>query len=201
MSRLASETVFRVCKPGLAPCPACPESPYVVLARLNLPASEGDPITRDRIDNFVRRQLFSTTALQEQLLACCCQEERPPLQAADLHITKERFDSTVGDAISRAYTITVTNHGPSVAPNVVVEDDFSLLPEGAHASDFRTTHGEWTQTWPNRPFRANLGELQPAQMATLNFNVFFPGGVTSENTATVQSDIPDPDPRNNQVTL
>jgi hypothetical protein len=46
---------FDVCAPGLAPCPECPESPYVVLARVNLPASEGDPITRDRIDNFVRR--------------------------------------------------------------------------------------------------------------------------------------------------
>jgi hypothetical protein len=97
--------------------------------------------------------------------------------------------------------MTVTNNGPSVAPNVVVEDDFSLLPEGAQASDFRTTHGEWTQIWPNRPFRANLGQLQPLQMATLNFSVFFPGGVTSENTARVQSDIPDPDTSNNQVTI
>jgi hypothetical protein len=46
---------FDVCEPGLAPCPECPESPYVVLASITLPASEGDPITRDRIDNFVRR--------------------------------------------------------------------------------------------------------------------------------------------------
>jgi hypothetical protein len=83
----------------------------------------------------------------------------------------------------------------------VVEDDFSLLSEGAQASDFRTTHGEWTQSWPDRPFRAHLGELQPSQMATLNFSVFFPEGVTSENTATVRSDIPDPDTRNNQVIL
>jgi len=83
----------------------------------------------------------------------------------------------------------------------VVEDDFSLLPEGVQASAFRTTHGEWTQTWPTRPFRANLGVLQPSEMATLSFSVFFPGGLTSQNTATVQSDIPDPDPRNNQVTL
>jgi hypothetical protein len=44
-----------VCEPGLAPCPECPESPYVILARINLPASEGDPITRAHINNFVRR--------------------------------------------------------------------------------------------------------------------------------------------------
>ena len=192
---------FDVCEPGLAPCPECPESPYVVLASITLPASEGDPITRDRIDNFVRRQLFSTTRLQEQLIACCCQEERPPIQTADLHITKARFDTITGAGILRAYSITVTNNGPSLAPNVVVEDDFSFLPEGAEASNFQTTHGEWTQTWPNRPFRANLGELQPSQMATLNFSVFFPGGDTSENTVTVRSDIPDPDTSNNQVSI
>jgi Domain of unknown function DUF11 len=190
---------FDLCEPGLAPCPECPESPYVVLARIALPASEGDPITRDRIDNFVRRQLFSTARVQEQLIACCCQEELLPTQTADLHITKELFDIAMGNAVLRAYTIAVTNNGPSVAPNVVVEDDFSLLPEDAQASDFRTTHGQWTRTWPDRPFRADLGELQPSQMATLNFRVFFPSGVTSENTATVQSDIPDPDPSNNQV--
>lgn len=192
---------FDVCEQGLAPCPECPESPYVVLARINLPASEGDAITRDHIDNFVRRQLFSTARLQGQLIACCCQAELPPIQAADLHITKELFDVNLGNGVLRAYTITVTNNGPSLAPNVLVEDDLSFLPEGAQASDFRTTHGEWTQTWPNRPFRANLGELQPSQMATLNFSVFFPGGITSENTATVRSDIPDPDTSNNQVTI
>ena len=190
-----------MCEPGLAPCPECPESSYVVLARINLPASESDAITRDHIDNFVRRQLFSTARLQGQLIACCCQAELPPIQAADLHITKELFDFNQNNGLLRAYIMTVTNNGPSVAPNVVVEDDFSLLPEGAQASDFRTTHGEWTQIWPNRPFRANLGQLEPSQMATLRFSVFFPGGITSENTATVRSDIPDPDTSNNQVTI
>jgi uncharacterized protein DUF11 len=192
---------FDVCEQGLAPCPECPESPYVVLARISLPASEGDPITRDRIDNSVWRQLFGTARLQEQLMACCCQEALPPIQAADLHITKGLFDTIIGNGVLRAYTITVTNKGPSIAHNVIVEDDFSFLPEGAEALDFRTTHGAWTRSWPNRPFRANLGRLEPSQMATLNLSVFFPGGVTSENTATVQSDIPDPDTSNNRVII
>jgi uncharacterized repeat protein (TIGR01451 family) len=194
---------FDMCAPGLAPCPECPESPYVVLARVNLPASEGDPITRDRIDNFVRRQLFSTTRLQGQLIACCCQNELPPMQTADLHITNVLVDTITGNGVLRAYTITVTNHGPSVARNVVVEDNFSSLPDGVEATNFQTTHGEWTQTWPNRPFLANLGQLEPSQMATLRFNLFFPSGVTSEtdNMATVQSDIPDPDPSNNRVII
>jgi hypothetical protein len=83
----------------------------------------------------------------------------------------------------------------------MVEDDFSFLPEGSQASDYQTTHGAWTQVWPNRPFRAHLGQLEPSQIATLGFNIFFPGGVTAENTATVQSDIPDPDLSNNSVTI
>jgi hypothetical protein len=44
-----------LCQQHLAPCPDCPESPYVVLACVTLPVSEGDPITTDHIDNFVRR--------------------------------------------------------------------------------------------------------------------------------------------------
>jgi hypothetical protein len=99
------------------------------------------------------------------------------------------------------YTITVTNQGPSVAPNTIVEDDFSSLPDGVQASDFQTSQGQWTQIWPDRPFRAALGQLEPSQMATLSLSVFFPGGVTSESTATVQSDIPDPDLSNNSVTI
>jgi hypothetical protein len=93
------------------------------------------------------------------------------------------------------------NDRPSIAPNVIVEDDLPFLPEGAEALDFRTTHGEWTQSWPDRPFRADLGRLAPSQTATLRFSVFFPGGVTSENTATVQSDIAGPDASNNQATI
>jgi uncharacterized repeat protein (TIGR01451 family) len=193
---------FDICEQGLAPCPECPEIPYLVLACITLPASEGDPITHGRIDNSVRRQLFSTAGLQEQLIACCCKEEPPPTHIADLGITKALLSEVpLGGGVVRTYRLTVTNQGPSIAPNVIVEDDFSFLPEGTQASDFQTTHGEWTQTWPNRPFRANIGQMEPSQTATLGFSVFFPGGVTSENTATVQSDIADPDTSNNRVTI
>jgi hypothetical protein len=43
---------FDLCKQNLASCPKCPESPYVTLARVTLPASEGDPITIQHIDNW-----------------------------------------------------------------------------------------------------------------------------------------------------
>ena len=62
-------------------CPPCPTEPWVVLARVTLPASPSIPITGSSIDNFVRRQLYITTLLQEQLIHCCCDErqEPPPL--------------------------------------------------------------------------------------------------------------------------
>jgi hypothetical protein len=47
---------FDLCDQRLAPCPDCPESPYVVLACISLPASEGDPITADHIDNWSCRR-------------------------------------------------------------------------------------------------------------------------------------------------
>jgi hypothetical protein len=43
---------FDLCEQQSARCPECPESPYVVLACITLPACEGDSITADLIDNW-----------------------------------------------------------------------------------------------------------------------------------------------------
>src|SRR4029453_2123275 len=57
-----------------APCPDCPDSPYVLLARVTLPASESDPIVAGHIDNWgVRRWLYPTSVIPPELVACCCQ--------------------------------------------------------------------------------------------------------------------------------
>ena len=45
-----------LCEGRLAPCPECPESLHVTLACLTLPASEGDPITSEHINNRMCRQ-------------------------------------------------------------------------------------------------------------------------------------------------
>lgn len=42
---------FDLCAQQLSPRRPCSESPYVLLARITLPAGEGDPITRDHIFN------------------------------------------------------------------------------------------------------------------------------------------------------
>lgn len=56
---------------AIAQCPPCPTDPWIVLARVTLPAS-GAPLAQTQIDTFVRRQLFSTAAIQDQVIRCCC---------------------------------------------------------------------------------------------------------------------------------
>jgi hypothetical protein len=63
----------------LPPCPPCPEDPWVVLAQVDLPASSGTEVINSMINNtIVRRQIYSTAMLQEQLIRCCCGERTQP---------------------------------------------------------------------------------------------------------------------------
>ena len=63
----------------LPQCLPCPADPWVVLAQVTLPASPTTPIANTHIDNItVRRQVYSTALLQEQLIACCCRERPQP---------------------------------------------------------------------------------------------------------------------------
>lgn len=40
---------FDLCTQQISSCPRCPESPYIFLAQITLPAGEGDPITHNHI--------------------------------------------------------------------------------------------------------------------------------------------------------
>jgi hypothetical protein len=69
--------------------PPCPAEPWVVLAKVTLPASPSTPINDSGIDNITfRRQIYSTAVLQEQLIACCCGERPQP--AASLKVANVR---------------------------------------------------------------------------------------------------------------
>jgi hypothetical protein len=61
-----------LCEPAVRPCAACPDSPWVWLARVALPASESMPLTPLHIHNESRRLLLSTTPIRAQLTDCCC---------------------------------------------------------------------------------------------------------------------------------
>jgi uncharacterized repeat protein (TIGR01451 family) len=176
-------------------CPPCPTDPWVFLARVTLPASPSTNVAS--IDNFVRRQLYSTTLLQEQLIACCCEERPQPTLQADVEIAMVATEPLGGGRIR--YTITVTNNGPSTAQNVIVEDK---PPDGILEAVGFTGDGNWTQIWPNQPFRAELGDLADSDVATLGFEVSFnlDSGGTFINSASVKTDTPDPNLSNNTAT-
>jgi hypothetical protein len=65
-----------------APCPSCPSSPWVVLAKVDLPSvavsgtlsvNTGSLVA----DNSVRKPLYRTELLQAQLITCCCGDTKP----------------------------------------------------------------------------------------------------------------------------
>jgi hypothetical protein len=44
------------CEPHLEPCPECSDSPYVILAQITLPATDGESISSAEIENWSVRQ-------------------------------------------------------------------------------------------------------------------------------------------------
>jgi hypothetical protein len=57
----------------LPECLVCPGDPWVLLAAVTLPTSLNSPVVDSSIDNVtLRRQIYSTAVLQEQLYECCC---------------------------------------------------------------------------------------------------------------------------------
>ena len=182
-------------------CPPCPAEPWVVLARVTLPASPSANIAGSHIDNFTfRRQVFSTAVLQEQLIKCCCEADL----SADLQIEKTAVkEPEEGQVQVLRYFITVKNNGPSAAQNVVVTDE----PEhdGQNASD-RVISGEffppdkWKEIVPGEPLLASLGVLAAGEEVKLRFAIKVSGATgTFRNIATVSSDTPDPDESNNRA--
>jgi uncharacterized repeat protein (TIGR01451 family) len=183
----------------LAICPVCPTEPWVVLAKVTLPASPTAQIADTAIDNRppLRRIVFSTATIQSQVIACCCGDQAPPPpQGADLRIGKTVSQSPAsGQAL---FSITVTNLGPAAAQNVIVTDQFSGGP--VKVFNFKTDHGTWTNQ--NGPvFQAALGTLQPNETAQLSYSAQFGEGGTRTNQATVKSDTPDPNDQNNHASV
>ncbi|HML13969.1 MAG TPA: hypothetical protein VK456_11705 [Xanthobacteraceae bacterium] len=60
----------------ITPCPPCPDLPWVALASVKLPPASTTKLQQDAIDIRVRRIVFSTAVLQEQLIDCCCGDDR-----------------------------------------------------------------------------------------------------------------------------
>jgi uncharacterized repeat protein (TIGR01451 family) len=189
----------------LATCPPCPEDPWVVLARVTLPAAIDAPLANTMIDNVsFRRQLYRTALLQQQLIECCCgPRTTEPAVAADLAVVASA--AVTGRRVQ--FVITVTNAGPSPAANVVLTDTLSVSPNtpaNLTPSAFTTPVGAWTQTAMPGPFAANLGTLAPGQSVQLRFRAAVSGegeGFQLQNTVAVTTSTTDPQPGNNSQTI
>jgi hypothetical protein len=197
------------------PCPPCPEEPWVVLASVNLPAP-GVGLENSAVDNLVRRQLYSTAMLQEQLIACCCGPREEVSADVAVAITEESNQAFQG--IRRlTYRLDVRNHGPSAAHNVMVSNALAIDIGGvAHVEFLPAAQGNWMQTTgplnPNvttHTFVAQLGTVhpnpEPQEALSLRFRIRVrPGSggrILLSNTATVSTDTTDPHPGNNSASL
>ncbi len=103
--------------------------------------------------------------------------------------------------LSLTYTLVITNHGPSTAENVVLED---RLPPWIVVTGFDTSQGDCDTGTPGEPLdklTCGLGTLAPHASATVTVTAdvpsWVPEGTILENDAYVYSDIWDPTNANN----
>jgi uncharacterized repeat protein (TIGR01451 family) len=115
----------------------------------------------------------------------------PPVQPADVGIVKTANRTTVLGSGLITYTLKVTNHGPGAAPGVQVVDTPSLPIK---VRSVRSSVGSCTTTVP---VRCDLGTLANGQTVTIKVVGQPLRAGTLKNSASVTSDVPDPDSSNN----
>jgi hypothetical protein len=126
---------------AIAPCPPCPTSPWVVLAKIVLPSSNSAKIMNSSIDvASVRRVILSTAVLQEQIVNCCCgpvSSSSASSSTATFRSRQELAGAVVLNVAPRAtavansrtgatqFAVTVINSGVQAADDVVLTVDLS----------------------------------------------------------------------------
>jgi uncharacterized repeat protein (TIGR01451 family) len=108
---------------------------------------------------------------------------------ADLEAVKSA-PATIDPNGTVTYAITVTNHGPSPAANVVITDTIPASVTFLSASDGGTLAGR-VVTWPTIPI------LVAGQSVTRTLSVRAPVSGSFTNIVAAGSSTPDPDPTNN----
>ena len=103
---------------------------------------------------------------------------------ANLSITKEATSEEFIAGTEGGYRVTVTNHGPSIARSVRVDDP---LPEGLTPLEAVTAHG--TCTTEDRDVTCRLGDLAPDASARVLIKVRVAANLSApvQNVATVSS--------------
>lgn len=121
----------------------------------------------------------------------------PVLRSADLTITKASESPTAVVGTELTFSITVTNHGPDAAENVVVTDGTdAALSQPAYSVDGGTSWSPWDG-------QLELGTLEPDTDFTVQLRGIVTAGTDDSltNTAAVSSDTEDPNPDDNTVTV
>ncbi len=116
---------------------------------------------------------------------------------ADVSISKTASPEPVDQGTNLAYTLTVTNAGPALAQNVVVDDP---LPAQVTYTSSLTSMGSCTYTAATTTVDCALGDLSVGSTAVITINVTavtFSSSSYSTNTATVSSSTSDPNLANN----
>jgi uncharacterized repeat protein (TIGR01451 family) len=117
------------------------------------------------------------------------------IESADLQLTKLcKPDSPIPAGGTAACTITVTNFGPGEAQNVVVTD--TVVSSGAFTFGTITTSAG-TCSEADGVVTCNLGDMAVGAIVTIVVPVTANTQVDINDTATVTSSTPDPNPANN----
>jgi hypothetical protein len=212
-SPVPGPTLCDILRRGFVPlCPPCPDDPWVVLAMVNLPVSPSMNISDSNINNAsVRRLVFSTAVLQDQLIRCCCggQPSSSSSSSSSSSVARTKADLSVTQTFalvprtrrSKQITVTVTNKGPGVADNVVL--DLAITPPPASAYNLKPDAG-WTVTGEGS-LEAALGLMMPGAQLTRTVVVSpvsgIPARMTLSSNAQVSSPTPEADITNNSSTI
>lgn len=116
---------------------------------------------------------------------------------ADVSISKTASPEPVDQGTNLAYTLTVTNAGPALAQNVIVDDP---LPAQVTYTSSLASMGTCTYTAATTTVDCALGDLSVGSTAVITINVTaitFSSSSLSTNTATVSSSTSDPNLANN----
>lgn len=123
--------------------------------------------------------------------------------AADLAVALAATPNPVKSGAKVTYTVSARNDGTSDASNVRLSD---VLPAAAQFSSM-ATDGSWSCTTPPKGStgtisctRASMASGSTSSL-TITATVVSSGKSTITNTASIGSDVPDPDPSDNQASV
>src|SRR3984957_13969756 len=120
------------------------------------------------------------------------------VQSADVSLTMTQSASTVAPGSNLTYTLTAANLGPNDTTNVIVTEALPALTTLVSATPSQGSACTGTTT-----LTCNLGSVANAAQATLTIVVTIAANATGTvtNSASVVSDLPDPNMANNTATI